>query len=307
MDLRGRRHGSLGPSSLRRPPPIGRSQSSVDLQRSMGNKNSSISPVARDVLKIFSYDNAVNTSEGESAPVVTLTVNTDAGKSEPSPPTSGRDSIDGCEREKLLKETLDITSERINEGFTEDEETAPPSLTHQKTTEDDSKGNERLRDQEQSRREDVEKELAIKSPISGSETQVQDINSAEKELQLRIDRLPLLVQGGVFSPETESIHDTIQVPLANFGAVFDNNDDLKNTKIVKINSKTHEAQGVKALATVENNNTANHWEGENSKTQHDGREPPNRWRVKELSLQKRKLEGKREKKRNEKIEKTYFV
>ncbi|KAL9973235.1 hypothetical protein ACROYT_G019659 [Oculina patagonica] len=142
VDLGARRPGSFGPSSLSRPPPIGRSQSSSDLQQWGRNgsglvekKKSPISPLAKDKVKRFSFD-GVGKRQGlctrDSKAGIALMVTdadkasrpespqSEANESEPaiSPGTIRRDNIDGCESEK---EAFDI-GERTNAGFSGDED-----------------------------------------------------------------------------------------------------------------------------------------------------------------------------------------
>ena len=137
VDLGGRRPGSFGPSCISRPPPVGRSQSSSELQLSSRNGSSSsekkimISPLAKEKAKRFSFDSVgmkqnfcAKGSGAEIALLVSeaspLTPRRQLNESEPtnSPETIRRDNIDGCESEK---DSSDI-GERTNAGFSGDED-----------------------------------------------------------------------------------------------------------------------------------------------------------------------------------------
>jgi len=137
VDLGARRPGSFGPSSINRPPPVGRSQSSSELQLSNRNGSSSsekkimISPLAKEKAKRFSFDSVgkkqnfcAKESGAEIALLVSdaspLTPRRPLNESEPanSPGTIRRDNIDGCESEK---DSSDI-GERTNAGFSGDED-----------------------------------------------------------------------------------------------------------------------------------------------------------------------------------------
>lgn len=143
VDLGGRRHGSFNPSSLSRPPPIGRSQSSSDLHinrigSSPTEKKTTISPLAKEEAKRFSFDSVSkkqNFSAKDSRTGIALMV-TDADKDSAkrpespqteihdgecvSPSTVRRDNIDGCESEKEISDV----GERSNAGFSGDDEGA---------------------------------------------------------------------------------------------------------------------------------------------------------------------------------------
>jgi len=121
IDLGGRRHCSFGPSSLSRPPPIGRSQSSSDLQTSSNvssptDKKTTISPLAKGEVKRFNFDGVSKNQKiyaKDSKTGIELMV-TDAEKDNANMPESPqnetsesvpscpvrRDNIDGCESEK---------------------------------------------------------------------------------------------------------------------------------------------------------------------------------------------------------------
>ena len=137
VDLGARRPSSFGPSSSR-PPPVGRSQSSSELQLNRNGSGSAekkrtISPLAKEA-KRFSFDSVGKKQNfcakdfgAEIALLVSdaspLTPRRQSNESEPaiSPGTIRRDNIDGCESEK---DSSDI-GERTNAGFSgnEDEDT----------------------------------------------------------------------------------------------------------------------------------------------------------------------------------------
>ena len=137
VDLGGRRPGSFGPSSLSRPPPIGRSQSSSDLQISWNGNNPTekkptISPLARGEAKRFSFDSvskkqrtgiALRVTDTESdrefTPESPKTERTESGST--SPTTARRDNIDGCES--------DVGAERVNAGFSDEDESVEDPFT----------------------------------------------------------------------------------------------------------------------------------------------------------------------------------
>lgn len=137
VDLGGRRPGSFGPSSINRPPPVGRSQSSTELQlsnrigSSSSDKKITISPLAKEKAKRFSFDSVgmkQNFCARESGAEIALLVSEasprtprrELNESDPanSPGTVRRDNIDGCESEK---DSSDI-GERTNAGFSGDED-----------------------------------------------------------------------------------------------------------------------------------------------------------------------------------------
>jgi len=135
VDLGARRPGSFGPSSINRPPPVGRSQSSSELQLNRNGSGSAekkrnISPLTKEA-KRFSFDsvgNKQNFCTKDSGVEIALLVSDaspltpwrKSNESEPaiSPGTIRRDNIDGCESEKDSSDT----GERTNAGFSGDED-----------------------------------------------------------------------------------------------------------------------------------------------------------------------------------------
>lgn len=141
MDLGAGRTGSFRPSSSR-PPPVGRSQSSSDLQfnrngTGCGDKKRTISPLAIHAVKRFSFDSmdkrqhfyAMKDPKAEIALTITEADKSrrsespqaginETGYTGKSPSAIRRDNIDGCESEK---EISDI-GERTNAGFSGDED-----------------------------------------------------------------------------------------------------------------------------------------------------------------------------------------
>ena len=133
VDLGARRPSSFGASSINRPPPVGRSQSSSELQLNRNGSGSAekkrtISPLTKEA-KRFSFDSVGNkqnfcTKDSGVALLVSdaspLTPRRKSNESEPaiSPGTIRRDNIDGCESEK---DSSDI-GERTNAGFSGDED-----------------------------------------------------------------------------------------------------------------------------------------------------------------------------------------
>ena len=149
VDLGGRRPGSLKQSPLCRPPPIGRSQSSTDLKCyrnswSSLDKKATISPLAKDDTKRFSFEDAgrkqklcskdsrtdiqVTVTDTEKSPVQSQTAHAQSMVRQEldgaSPNTVRRDNIDGCESEK---ESFDIKG-TTNVGFSEEEDRVPDSV-----------------------------------------------------------------------------------------------------------------------------------------------------------------------------------
>ena len=149
VDLGGRRPGSLKQSPLCRPPPIGRSQSSTDLKCyrnswSSLDKKATISPLAKDDTKRFSFEDAgrkqklcskdsrtdiqVTVTDTEKSPTQSQTAHAQSMVRQEldgaSPNTIRRDNIDGCESEK---ESFDIKG-TTNVGFSEEEDSVPDSV-----------------------------------------------------------------------------------------------------------------------------------------------------------------------------------
>ena len=145
MDLGGRRPGSFRPSSVSRPPPIGRSQSSSELHCNWngtpcGDKKRPISPLAITAVKRFSFEGIdkrqdfcastenprAGTMTAEAEAVKSLTIVSESPQAVISetrstgkaPSIIRRDNIDGCESKKEISGI----GERTNVGFSSDED-----------------------------------------------------------------------------------------------------------------------------------------------------------------------------------------
>ncbi|XP_068718717.1 gamma-aminobutyric acid type B receptor subunit 2-like isoform X2 [Montipora capricornis] len=183
IDLCGKRQCSVSPSSVNRPPPIGRSQSSNDSQThwsvaSPTEKTTTITPLARNEAKRLSFDGTSkgqNFCSGPSRKETTLT-STDVrsewqeSRSESpqrelldsgsiSPSTARRDNIDGCESDSV---------EKINAGFSDEDETMEDpfiddaedfSCSNRFTSKDSRIQNSMYESERDSERQDVEEQL----------------------------------------------------------------------------------------------------------------------------------------------------
>ena len=329
MDLGGRRPGSFRPSPVTRPPPIGRSQSSSELHCNWngtpcGDKKRPISPFATTAMKRFSFEGIdkrqdfcastenprAGTTTAEAEAVKSLTIVSESPQAVISetrstgkaPSIIRRDNIDGCKSEK---ETSGI-GKGANMGFSSDED---EDIIHLKSV---NKMDENLEKSSIFNHEKEDVMISSQNAIPMIVRQDRLFSSEPKDQSISDPK-----SNSYCESSDESVQNGFGVETSRL--VLDENDNLQST-VILLNPLVADDFDTNQEFPAEIKNFSGQTEEKvelsDSKTLDSSVHEANPTRTQKASYDRsakdfpaymRKVQRKKEKKKNDKIEKIFFV
>ena len=329
MDLGGHRPGSFRPSPVTRPPPIGRSQSSSELHCNWngtpcGDKKRPISPLAITAVKRFSFEGidkrqdfcastenpraGTTTAEAEAVKSLTIVsqspqaVISETRSTGKAPTIIRRDNIDGCESEKEISGI----GERTNMGFSSDED---EDIIHLKSV---NKMDENLEKPSIFNHEKEDVMISSQNVIPKIVCQDRLFSSEPKDQSISDPK-----SNSYCESSDESVQNRFGVETSR--VVLDENDNLQSTVILLnplVANDFDTNQEFPAEIKNFSGQTEEKVELSDSKTLDSPVHEANPTRTQKASCDRsakdfpaymRKVQRKKEKKKNDKIEKIFFV